>query len=63
VLEAVALVLWRGRLIQVVTMLLPGICLLFALRAALSATAWPTVPLALTAALAAHVLDVLQKPK
>lgn len=39
-------------------MLLPGIFLLLALRAALAEAAWPWVPLALTAALAAHLFDL-----
>ena len=39
-------------------MLLPGIFLLLALRAALAEAAWPWVPLALTAALVAHLFDL-----
>jgi hypothetical protein len=39
-------------------MLLPGICLLLAVRAALAEAAWPWVPAALTAALIAHLLDL-----
>jgi hypothetical protein len=41
--------------------LLPGIFLLVALRAALAGVAWPWVPLALTAALFAHLLDLRQR--
>jgi fatty acid desaturase len=42
----------------VARMLLPGVCLMLALRAALAGSAWPFVPLALTAALIAHLADV-----
>ncbi len=42
----------------VARMLLPGFCLMLALRAALSGTDWPFVPLALTAALIAHLADL-----
>jgi hypothetical protein len=42
-------------------MLLPGIFLLVALRAALAGAAWPWVPSALTAALVAHLLDLRQR--
>jgi hypothetical protein len=38
--------------------LLPGICLLLAVRAALVGAPWPWVPTALTAALVAHLLDL-----
>jgi hypothetical protein len=39
-------------------LLLPGLCLMLGLRAALAGTAWPWVPLALTAALVAHLADL-----
>jgi hypothetical protein len=39
-------------------MLLPGICLLLAVRAALAGAAWPWVPMTLAAALVAHLLDL-----
>lgn len=39
-------------------MLLPGICLMAAIRASLAGMAWPWVPAALAAALVAHVLDL-----
>ncbi len=39
-------------------MLLPGVCLMLALRAALAGDVWPFVPLALTAALIAHLADL-----
>ena len=62
--EAVALTLWHRRTGQGLStaaaarMLLPGVCLMLALRAALSGIAWPFVPLALTAALIAHLTDL-----
>jgi hypothetical protein len=64
VLEAAILILWsrragRGLSPTVVwRMLLPGICLMLALREALAGRAWPFVPLALTAALIAHLADL-----
>ncbi len=39
-------------------MLLPGVCLLLAVRAALAGAPWPWVPTALAAALVAHLLDL-----
>ena len=42
----------------VARMLLPGVCLMLALRAALSGVAWPFVPIALTAALITHLADL-----
>ena len=42
----------------IIRMLLPGIFLLLALRAALAEAAWPWVPLALAAALIAHLFDL-----
>ena len=39
-------------------MLLPGVFLLLAARAALADAAWPWVPAALAAALVAHLLDL-----
>lgn len=39
-------------------MLLPGICLLLAVRAALAGAAWPWVPAALAAALISHLADL-----
>lgn len=44
--------------LAIARMLLPGIFLLLALRAALAEAAWPWVPLALTAALVAHLFDL-----
>jgi hypothetical protein len=39
-------------------MMLPGMFLLLAVRAALAGAAWPWLPAALAAALAAHLLDL-----
>ncbi len=61
VLEAVVLIACARRtmgLVAVGLMLLPGICLLLAVREALAGAAWPWVPVALTAALIAHLTDV-----
>jgi hypothetical protein len=64
VVEGVALMLVRrrsGRGLSgsaVGLLLLPGIFLLLALRAALAGGAWPWVPVALLAALVAHLLDL-----
>jgi hypothetical protein len=64
VVEAAVLTLWHRRtgrglsVIAVGLMLLPGICLLLALRAALTGRAWPWVPGALAAALIAHLADL-----
>jgi hypothetical protein len=75
-IEAVVLIIWRRRSgaprafrgegparqgSAVGLMLLPGICLLLAVRAALAGVAWPWVPAALTAALIAHLLDVRER--
>ncbi|WP_428483701.1 hypothetical protein [Rhodopila sp.] len=64
VLEAAALTLWYRRTGHglrpraVGHLLLPGICLLLALRAALAGVAWPCVPAALAAAGVAHLVDL-----
>lgn len=59
VFEAVAVVWWRGLSPAAAgLMLLPGVCLLLAVRAALAGAAWPWVPFALAASLAAHLLDL-----
>ncbi len=42
----------------IVRTLLPGVLVMLALRAALADAAWPWVPLALAAALIAHVFDL-----
>lgn len=59
VLEAAVVVLWRGLSpVAIGRMLLPGVCLLLAVRAALAGSAWPWVPAALAAALIAHLVDL-----
>jgi hypothetical protein len=59
VLEGIVLGRWRRVSAGVVWgMLLPGIFLLLALRAALAGAAWPWVPAALTGALLAHCREV-----
>jgi hypothetical protein len=42
----------------VLTLLLPGVCLMLALRAVLADAAWPWLPVALLAALASHLADL-----
>jgi hypothetical protein len=65
--EAVVLIIWnrlsrRGLSSGVVgAMLLPGIFLLLATRAALADAAWPWLPVALAAALIAHLIDLRQR--
>ena len=44
--------------IGIVLMLLPGVFLMLAIRAALDGAAWPWVPAALAAALVAHIADL-----
>lgn len=60
---------WRGRgdgraptgMTGMTANLLAGLFLLLALRAALAATVWPWLPLALTGALLAHLWDLRQR--
>src|SRR3954471_18869608 len=47
--------------LSVIVMLLPGICLMVGLRAALAGVAWPWLPVALLASLIAHVADVQRR--
>ena len=56
--EGVCLVWRRVPVGLVVRILLPGICLMLALRAALAGAAWPWVPVTLAASFAAHVADL-----
>ena len=71
-IEAVVLIFWRRQragadhrrrasAIEIVLLLLPGICLMLAIRAALSGAAWPWVPVALIAALVAHLADLRER--
>jgi hypothetical protein len=43
---------------EVCIMLLPGVCLMLAVRAALVGAIWPWVPIALSGALIAHLFDL-----
>ena len=64
VLEGIALTLWRRRtgrglsIGAIWRMLLPGLCLTTVSWAVLAGAPWPFVPLALTAALIAHLADL-----
>ncbi len=59
VIEGCVVVRWRRRsAMDVAAMLLPGMCLLLAVRAALAGAAWPWVPAALAVALIAHLADL-----
>jgi hypothetical protein len=59
VLEGLILTLWWKISARVAWgMLLPGMFLLLALRAALADAAWPWVPAALTGALVAHCAEL-----
>jgi hypothetical protein len=59
VVEGFAVARWRAVPARImVSLLLPGLFLLLALRAALASAAWPWVPVALTGALFAHVFDL-----
>ena len=51
----------RGRRRAIALMLLPGMCLMLAIRAALAGAVWPWVPVALTAAFLAHVADIRER--
>ena len=77
ILEAVVLILLRGRqgasrtgliapfgrsrAVDIVVMVLPGLCLMAALRAALDEAPWPWVPVALAAAFVAHLADIRRR--
>jgi hypothetical protein len=62
-LEAVVLLAWRGAVNAraVLALLLPGACLVFALRAALTGAHWTWIAVALTLAFVAHVADIRQR--
>jgi len=63
-IEALILSLWHRRTrrglsrMAVRRMLLPGVFLLLAVRAALANATWPWVPAALAASLVAHLIDL-----
>ena len=65
--EAVLLSLWRRRsgrgpdLPAILALVLPGVALVLALRLALTGAWWGWIGLALTGALAAHLLDLGQR--
>jgi hypothetical protein len=62
VLEGVIIARWRKVHARIVaTMLLPGLCLLLALRMAMAGAAWPWVPVALTGALLSHFYDMRER--
>ncbi len=59
-LEGTFLIRWlRGHVPAraVIAMILPGVCLMLALRATMAGAAWPWVPAALAGALIAHLWD------
>ena len=60
--EAIFLIAYRRRSARsVALLLLPGVFLMLACRAALDGAAWPGVPAALAAAGIAHVFDLRQR--
>lgn len=67
VLEAVALLAWRRirgtgpSIADIMALLLPGAFLVLALRVALTGGPWPLIPLALSAALVAHLADLARR--
>lgn len=46
---------------EIILLVLPGLCLMLAIRAALAGAAWPWVPAALAAALVAHLADIRKR--
>jgi len=52
-----------GRIADIVLAFAPGVCLLLALRAALTGADWPWVALALTASFPLHLLDLRRRLK
>ena len=66
-LEALALIVYHRRTslgpapADVITMLLAGLCLMLALRAALSGAGWYWIALCLLASLGAHVADLRRR--
>ena len=67
VLEAIALLAWRRwrgtgpSVADILALLLPGAFLVLALRVALTGGPWPLIPLALSAALVAHLADLVRR--
>lgn len=65
-IEAIALLVaqrWGSRLggLDVVLLLVPGLCLLLAMRAALSGDGWQIMAAWLVAALIAHLADLMRR--
>src|SRR5689334_8296994 len=62
VLEGLIIARWRKIPARTAAaLLLPGLCLLLALRAAMAGAAWPWVPAALTGALVSHFFDLHER--
>jgi hypothetical protein len=63
VVEAVVLRLWwgRGRALDILLALMPGLCLLLAVRAALTGAGWEWVAFWITASLPAHLADIVRR--
>ena len=67
VVEAIALIIYhrvtgRGmRSLDLLAMLVPGVCLMLALRAALTGLPWPWTASALVVSLLAHGLDLSRR--
>ncbi len=63
-LEAIAVVACGGvTAIAMARMLLPGVFLLLALRAALAGAAWPWIPASLAASLLTHIVELRSRWK
>ena len=68
-LEGIALVVYRKvfarglRTYDIVSVLIPGLCLLLALRAALLESQWPFIAVWLLAALIAHLGDLWRRQR
>ena len=61
-IEAIVITLWRRRAAAgVVIGLLPGACLLLALRAALTGQGWTWIALWLSLSLPAHLFDLARR--
>lgn len=64
VIEALVLILGlRRRTADVLTMLLPGACLLLALRGALTGAHWSLLAGSLSLAFIAHLIDVARRAR
>ena len=64
ILEAGLLRFWRGfSLADIIALMLPGVFLLMALRAALTGAGWPWVCAWVTLSLPAHLFDLQRRSK